>query len=188
MNCSHFQDQMLLLFGQKQLPKELHSHLAGCPSCQTVWEEMTGVSEKLGGDDLFYPNDVQVEQLASEVDVTVEKMERSRSRVMTRIREVWYQHVPVAAAAALVLGIAIGTFMAGRTAFDNGGAEVASGFTDVTGLYEGSEEELSESAVGALIYDFTAQHSYDASEWLLYDLTEEELDFLENNFDVGDML
>ena len=140
MNCSHFQDQMLLLFGQKQLPEELHSHLAECPSCRAVWEELTGVSKKLGGDDLFCPNDAQAEQLASEVDTVIEKMERKTGRTVTRIRKVWYERVPVAAAAALVLGIAIGTYMAGRTAFDTGGAEIASGITGVLGLYEGGNE------------------------------------------------
>jgi len=188
MNCSHFQDRMLLMFGQKQLPEELQSHLAECPSCRAVWEELTAVSEKLGGDDLFRPDDLQVERLASRVDTAIEKIERDNVPVMTRIRKGWYERIPVAAAAALVLGIAIGTYMAGRTAFDTGSAEIASDITGVTGLYEGGDEELQENTVGSLIYDFTAQHSYEASEWLLDDLTEEELDFLENNFDVGDLL
>jgi len=188
MNCSHFQDQMLLLFGQKQLPEELHSHLAECPLCRAVWEELTGVSEKLGGDDLFFPNDSQVEQWVSKVDTAIEKIERDNVPIVTRIRKGWYERVPIAAAAALVLGFAIGTYMAGRTAFDTGGAEVAFSINGVAGLYEGGDEELQESTVGSLIYDFTAQHSYEASEWLLDDLTEEELDFLENNFDVGDLL
>ena len=188
MNCSHFQDQMLLLFGQKQLPEELQSHLAECPSCWDFWEELTGMNEKLGGDDLFFPNDAQAEQLASEVDTVIEKIERDNVPVVTRIRKGWYERVPIAAAAALVLGIAIGTYLAGRTAFDTGGAEIASGITSVASLYEVGNEELQESTVGSLIYDFTAQHSYEASEWLLNDLTEEELDFLENNFDVGDLL
>ena len=87
-----------------------------------------------------------------------------------------------------MLGIAIGMYLAGRTAFDTGSEEVASSITSVAGLYEEVDEELQESTVGSLIYDFTAQHPYDASEWLLNDLTEEELDFLENNFDVGDLL
>ena len=188
MSCSHFQDQMLLLFGQKQLPEELRSHLAECPSCRAVWEELAGVSKKLGGDDLFHPNDTQSERLTSEVDTTIEKIERSTRRAVTRIRKVWYERIPIAAVAALVLGIAIGTYMAGRTALDTGGAEVAFSITGVAGLYEGGDEELQESTVGSLIYDFTAQHSYEASEWLLNDLTEEELDFLEYNFDVGDLL
>jgi len=188
MSCSHFQDQMLLLFGQKQLPEELHDHLAECPSCRAVWDELTGMNEKLGGDDLFFPNDAQVEQWASRVDTAIEKIERDNVPVVTRIRKGWYERVPVAAAAALVLGIAIGTYLAGRTAFDTGGAEIASGITGVAGLYEGGNEELQESTVGSLIYDFTAQHSYEASEWLLDDLTEEELNYLEDNFDVGDLL
>jgi hypothetical protein len=188
MSCSHFQDQMLLLFGQERLPEELRSHLAECPSCRAVWEELTDVSEKLGGDDLFFPKDAQVEQWASKVDAAIEEIERDNVPVVTRIRKSWYERIPIAAAAALVLGIAIGTYMGGRTAFDTGEAEIASGITGIAGLYEGSDEELQESTVGSLIYDFTAQHSYEASEWLLDDLTEEELDFLEKNFDVGDLL
>ncbi len=188
MSCFHFQDLMLLSFGQESLPEELQIHLAECPSCRAVWRELTGLSEKLGRDDLFFPENSQVERSVSRVGRAIEKMERGKAPVVTRIKKVRYLRVPVAAAAAMVVGIAIGTYMAGKTALDTGEVKVASGVTGVTALYDGGDEELQENTVGRLIYDFTAQHSYEASEWLLDDLTEEELDFLENNLDVGDLL
>jgi hypothetical protein len=188
MSCSYFQDRMLSLFGQKELPEELRSHLAKCPSCRAVWEELTAVSEKLGGDDLFHPDDLQVERLASIVDTAIEKMERDRRHVAMWIRRVWHERIPVAAAAALVLGIAIGMYMAGRTTLESPVAEVAYNVDYTVALYEEVDEELDAGTIGNLIYDFTIQHRYEASEWLLDDLTEEELDFLENNFDVGDLL
>lgn len=188
MNCSHFRDQMLLLFGRKQPPEELRAHIADCPSCRAVWEELTGVSEKLGGDDLFRPDDLQVEGLASRVDTAIEKMGRDNVPVATWIRRLWHERVPVAAAAALVLGIAIGTYMAGRTALESPVAEFAFEGTDIVSLYEGADVDLDEGTVDALIREFTAQHGYEAGEWLLDDLTQEELDYLEENFDVGDLL
>ncbi len=188
MNCSYFKDQMLLYFGGKYLPEELRRHLAECSTCRATWEELTGVSGKLGADDLFFPDDVEVDWLVSAVDKDIEKREPRPGRVAKRIRQIWYGYVPVAAAAALALGIALGTYIGGRTTFDPSVAEPAGGVDSIASFYETEDEDLDEGTLGTLLYDFTAQHSFNASEWLLDDLTEEELEFLENNFDVGDLL
>jgi hypothetical protein len=42
--------------------------------------------------------------------------------------------------------------------------------------------------VRLLLYDFASDRLYDASETLLDDITEEELRYLEQNFEVGDLL
>lgn len=188
MNCSRFQDQMLLYFGQKQLPEELREHLADCPACQALWEELTSLSDKLAGDDLFHPNDAQVEQLVSDVDVAIETIEQDKRHDISRIRGIWYKYVPIAAAAALVVGIAIGGYLANRMTLETRLSDIASNENTFVSLYEEDYEELDEGTIGILIYDFTAEHSYEASEWLLDDLTEEEFHYLENNFDVGDLL
>ena len=188
MDCSRFQNEVLLWFGQEGLPEELRDHLAQCPTCRAVWEELVVVSKRLGEDGLFHINDIQVERLASQVDTFLEKHEQDTVGVVTRIQKIWHAYAPVTAAAALVLGIAIGIYVAGKPAFESTVTGIPLDEASVVGLYEKNDEELNEGAVGALIYDFTTQHSYEASGWLLEDLTEEELEYLENNFNVRDLL
>jgi len=188
MTCSHFQEQMLVYFGQKQLPTDLQEHLAECTTCQAAWKELSNLGDRLGENDLFHPNDAQVDRLVSKISSTIEEMEQDKKHYVPWVRKVWYTYVPTAAAAALVLGIAIGKYMTGGTAPDSRVTEMAVNKTDISGLYEEGDQELDEDAVVTLIDDFTAQHSSDASEWLLDDLTEEELKYLEKSFDVGDLL
>jgi len=188
MTCSHFQEQMLVYFGQKQLPTDLQEHLAECTTCQAAWKELSNLGDRLGENDLFHPNDAQVDRLVSKISSTIEEMEQDKKHYVPWVRRVWHTYVPTAAAAALVLGIAIGKYMTGGTAPDSRVTEMAASKTDISGLYEEGDQELDEDAVITLIDDFTTQHSSDASEWLLDDLTEEELKYLEKSFDVGDLL
>ncbi len=188
MTCSRYQEQLLEQFGQRQLDSELQGHLATCPVCRAFWKELAGLSDNLGSDDLFSPDEVQVEQLVMQVSKTIGREMQYRREHFSFVKNVWLRYIPVAAAAALVLGIAIGGYMAGKTAFGPEKAELALSQTTANDLSSDDNEELDEGAVGTLIYDFASGHTYEAGEWLLDDLTEEELKYLEESFNVGDLL
>ena len=190
MSCSRYQELLLEQFGQRQLDSELQRHLAACPACRTFWNELAGLSGNLGSDDLFSPDEMQVEQLVMQVSQTINRgMQYKYARDhFSFVKNVWVRYIPVAAAAALVLGIAVGGYMAGKTAFGPEKSELVLSQTAATDLLSDGNEELDENAVGTLIYDFATGHTYEAGEWLLDDLTEEELKYLEESFNVGDLL
>ena len=188
MTCSRCQNEMLGWFGRREWPQELQRHLAACPTCQAAWEELSYLQGMLGTDEIFHPDDREVEPLVSRINNVIERVGQDRRLAVTWATRVWQTYVPVAAAAVLVLGMAAGSYMAGRIAFERKGDSSAVNESGATDLYSETNSELDEGAVGTLIYEFTVQHSYEASEWLLDDLTDEELKFLEESFNVGDLL
>jgi predicted anti-sigma-YlaC factor YlaD len=188
MSCDRVQEQLLLYLGQQQPPEELRQHLAECPACRSLWRELSRLEQKLGSDELFYPGDTDVERLVSKVDAAVRSGERARKDAASRVRKIWLTYVPVAAVAALVLGVAIGWYVAERTVLTPDEAPSAAEEVSFTGLTDEDFVQLDDDAVSALLYELTTRHPYEAGEWLLDDLTEEELKYLEERFDVGDLL
>jgi predicted anti-sigma-YlaC factor YlaD len=188
MGCSRYQELLLEQFGQGQLDSELQGHLATCPACRTFWKELAGLSDNLGNDDLFSPDEIQVEQLVMQVGKTIGRARPYKRNRFSFAKNVWLRYIPAAAAAALVLGVAIGGYMAGKTAFSPEKSELVLSQADTNGLLSDDNAELDEATVGTLIYDFATENTYEAGEWLLDDLTEEELKYLEKSFNVGDLL
>ncbi|MFH1375035.1 MAG: hypothetical protein ABII79_14725 [bacterium] len=188
MNCAHVKDELMLWFGQPRLPDELIDHLRQCRSCRAFWEESVAVSERLDQDSLFYPEPDETDRLVNSVMASLDARRPRDISVVSRLVSLWHRHVPVAAAAVLVLGIGIGIFLAGGTAFQTNLPESTAGVIEVAGIYDDDDAELDDNTVSALIEELTWQHRSEASQWLLDDLTEEELQYLEKSFNVGDLL
>ncbi|MFQ6007587.1 MAG: hypothetical protein ACE5K8_01415 [Candidatus Zixiibacteriota bacterium] len=188
MSCSYYQELLLEQFGQRQLNSELQEHLTTCPECRALWKELAGLSDDLGTDDLFLLDQEQVEQLVMQVDNSIGRKTRYKQERLSLLKNVWLRYIPVTAAAAVVLGVVIGIYMAEKTTFGPDKPDLVLSQTAENGLQSVNDIELNEAVVGTLIYDFTIDHTYEASEWLLDDLTKEELKYLEESFNVGDLL
>ena len=188
MNCAHVKDELMLWFGQPGLPDELSDHLRQCRSCRAFWEKSVAVSGRLDQDSLFYPEPDETDRLVDSVMASLDARSPRNISVVSRLVSLWHRHVPVAAAAVLVLGISIGMFLTGGTAFQTDLPESTVTVTEVVGIYDDGDMELDDNSVGILIEELTRQHRWEASRWLLNDLTEEELDYLEESFNVGDLL
>ncbi len=178
----------MLHFGQTDLPGELGSHLEGCAACRTLWQELSNLKEGLGRDQEFHPSDLSSEQLCAEVDKKIREIEVASERAIPIARRRRLDFTPVAAAAALVLVVAAGLFVSNGRLPDLRESESATGQSDALVLNDVADEQPDAATVDFLIEDFTARHAYDASEWLLDDLTDEEIDYLERTFDVGNLL
>ncbi len=187
MNCHEIQEMILLHFGH-ELPNEVRDHLERCPDCRTFFEELAAEEEQLGTDELFYPDDEQVERMATQIEVLISSSDSEKSGFEKPQRGIWRRYLPVAAAAVLVLGLIWGAYQSGIRFFSAPGDSSTVDSIAWVSQNGGEKTELDENTIEALLYDFTTQNSYEASEWLLDDLTEEELQYLENNFDVRDLL
>lgn len=191
MNCRKFKEELLLSFGGDNLPEELQRHIEECDECRREYEELRAISASLGDDLDFYPDDITAELLTRQVTkklVTPLKVSGQRFS--------WYSVVGVAASVVLVVGIAyFGNFFNSLPIYE-GNPRLNSlemellntGRSDMTAAVDESYYEISDEEFNILINDFTAGRTYEAAGQLLNDLSEDEYRYLEENFNVGDML
>jgi len=50
------------------------------------------------------------------------------------------------------------------------------------------DETMNDEYIELLLYDYIQDYGFDSGELLLGDLTQEEFNYLEDNFDMGDIL
>ena len=152
--------------------------------------EMRELAELLGSDSDFYPDDFEAGVLLGKINEAIDAAGEKKI-----FRMPWIRYAAAAAAIVLLLGTTmIGYFnrrsastqqsetAADVTSYDlNNGALLASVIDDTYQMFD-------DESVNLLLQDYASGGTYSASEHLVNDLTTEELDYLQKNFDVGDIL
>lgn len=200
MNCQLCQDELLLCAGQDRLPDDIITHMKSCPLCREVWREIKAVSERLGSDNEFVPLDIDADQFVSDVHRKIEVIslrDGASAHRPARTDQVtwmgWSRYLSAAAAILLLVGISmIGSWKGERYA-DTGSVDSDSfaglnGSTALLSLYESEVDQFDDAVLGVILSDFGDNGYFEASELLLNDLSAEELQYLEENFDVGELL
>jgi hypothetical protein len=189
MNCKTAQEQIMLSFADESLPDDVARHVGSCRECTQFLRELQTIGEKLGPDDLFHPEAGEVERLVSAVDRRIAELEPPAARPVraTPLRP-GFGYLAAAAAVVLIAGIYLVSYLSGING-EGGMTGLGSVDTVLTSVEEEAElYEPDESSVGMLLYDFVGSRKLSAGEALLEDITEDELEYLEQNFDVGDLL
>ena len=180
MNCEQIQNELFDYLGQAVLPTHLARHLEDCPSCQQLWDELHTLSEHIGNDGLFYPAEHEVAQLAAQIDSAISSKEQLQPRSW---RTLLNYLVPIAAALLILLGIArIGSKI--QTWDETQPTENI--LYTLSG--EASADELDEGTISLLLEDFSSYDEISSSELLLDDLSDEEMEYLVKNMDIGELL
>jgi len=200
MNCQLFQDELLLYAGQDRLPDDILNHLESCTVCREVWGEIQTITERLGDDNDFVPVDLNADQFVADVERKIEAVS-VRTEVSSHLRDQservtwigWSRYLSAAAAILMLVGISlIGSWESGKYA--NTGSVI---FDSLTGLdrsvsllwlYESEVDQFDDDVLSVILSDFGGNGYFEASELLLDDLSAEELQYLEENFDVGEVL
>lgn len=185
MNCQQIKDELLTLVGSETMPQEIQEHLNTCAGCRTFWAELTALTGSLGSDENFYLGETELQSAVDGVDARIDQLEM---RKVTDVRSAWYSYVPAAAAVILLVGISISAYLMGWFTRGDGQAELTSPDTAWVVLENGDLDVIDNGSFDYVMYQSTA-YDYTASAELLYDeLTEEELEYLDENFDVGEIL
>jgi len=200
MNCQLCQDELLLYAGQERLPDDILNHLESCTLCREVWREIIAVTERLGDDSDFVPVDLDADQFVSDVERKIEAISVSdgasahlpaQSERVTWIG--WSRYVSAAAAILLLVGISlIGSWESrkyastGSVIFDS--LAGLDGSVSLLSLYDSEVDQFDDDVLSVILSDFGSNGYFEASELLLDDLSAEELQYLEENFDVGEVL
>lgn len=182
MNCQQVKDELLLYVGADSIPEDIRKHLDSCTGCRTFWSELTAVAKTIGNDEDFYIGDIELESAVNRVDARIDQLEMKK---VTDVRSAWFSYVPAAAAVILLVGISLSAYLMGWFARGDSEAGLSSQDTSWVTIENGDVDIIENSGIDYVVY----QSEYPASAELLYDdLTDEELEYLDENFDVGEIL
>ncbi len=188
MNCSDCRDGLLLHFNQAEtLPAEILHHLQSCGECRHLYEQLEVIGGRLGDNADFMPDGLTEDEFVAAVERRIDRLEPSR---VTWIG--WRRYLPVAAAILLVLGITLVGYRQVRIGYNGGNAKETAEVYDqgslLWALYDTEAEEIDDDVFDLILSDFVTKGYFEAGELLLDDLTEEELQYLEENLDVRGIL
>ncbi len=180
MKHEHIQNELFDYCGQASLPAHLAKHVEDCPACRNIWHELQGLSVRTGDDELFYPAENEIPQLAAQIDTAISNNEQAQP-------EGWRTFIsyliPIAASLLLLFGIArIGSH------FQQQDETQQIENTMYSQSDNTDSEELDENTISLLLEEFSAYNEISSSEFLLDDLSDEEMEYLVKNMDIGELL
>ncbi len=180
MDCSKVQEELLHNFPATDLDAAVEEHLAHCPECRRLRDEMITLGDAMGSDEDFYPDAHQAHLVLEQVEKAIERPRITRLNL--------YRPVAIAASAVLIVSVTLISLMMSRN--DSSEIMPPTLVADSAEYFSSqvASGELDPSTLDEVFRDFTSNHGYQASDLLLDDISEEELQYLENNFDVKDLL
>ncbi|MDH3890867.1 MAG: hypothetical protein OEV49_07255 [candidate division Zixibacteria bacterium] len=193
MTCDEYRQQLEQSFGQTRLETSVLEHLKSCAECRRYWQQLAGLAEDIPDDQAFAIDAATVDRLVQKVDGVINLSNGTASLAPSDSRESspWslLKLLPAAAALLVVVGVGVGGYFVGRTDLDPPTATNDQADATLSGLVDESDyDEPDEPTYDILLSAFTTDRPYDASEKLLDDITDEEMEYLTQNFDVGDLL
>lgn len=188
MNCDRVHEELELSFGARAISAEVAEHLGHCEACRAYHEELLSLMSDLGEDENVGISPAAIEQ-------TIRAVERriAPARPTSITTSTWVRPLLRFAAAAAVVLFAYGAYQLGL--MQSGGSEnrSATGAASAAGnlvsmLQSDVDTSMDDNMVSVLIDEYSSGASLGASEALIGDITEDEMKYLEKNFEVGDLL
>ncbi|RKX27653.1 MAG: hypothetical protein DRP45_00405 [Candidatus Zixiibacteriota bacterium] len=186
MNCEQVQQQLELLFGSSDLPKDILAHVEECSACRAFNDELAELGGRFQNDTGLELSEIEIERAVANVAARIEP--RDERRLSPR----WLTGLSRVAAALFIVTISYGAYTIGQQqASDDWTSAVSTGQQTGDNLvYIETDEEaqMDNELVTVLIQDFSSGRSFDAGETLLGDITVEEMEYLVENMNVGELL
>lgn len=193
MTCTEYRQELEQSFGQTLTEADTIQHLNSCAECREYWEQLASLAQELPDDSQFHSDDATIDALVQRVEDAIQPSvdiapitQQESDKVSTWT---WMRLLPAAAAVLIVVGVGIGGYLLGRndinqtTGIDDQSVAMPLGSID-----DIDYDEPDGPTFEVLLSDFAADRPFDASEKLLNDITNEEMEYLTRNFDVGDLL
>lgn len=193
MTCIECRQQLEQSFGQSQLEDTLGEHLDACVECRDFWQQLVRLADGIPDDTSFAFDANAIDRLVQTVDETINQSTSTIPMARRDSREVspWtlMRLLPAAAAVLLVVGVGFGGYFVGRSNLDPVNSIIDNpGATLLSSADVNDYDEPDGITFEVLLSDFATDRPYDASEKLLDDITDEEMEYFAQYFDVGDLL
>ena len=192
MTCIECQQQLEQSFGQTAPDADTIQHLNSCAGCSRYWEQLVKLAQDIPGDAQFSVDNAAIDKLVQKIEEAIQPSMDIASvaeRESDKVTPISLMRLlPAAAAVLLVAGVGVGGYLMGRTDRNTNTANNYQTILLSSIVDEAAYDEPDDRTYEVLLSDFTADRPYDASEKLLDDITDEEMEYLTQNFDVGDLL
>jgi len=180
VDCSKVQEELLHRFPATDLEPAVEEHLAHCHECRRIRVEMMTLGDAMGSDEDFYPDTYQAHLVQEQVEKAIERPRITKLNL--------YRPVAIAASVVLIVSVSlISLMMSGNDSSKIMSPMLVADSVEYLSTQVASGE-LDQSTLEEVFRDFTSNYGYQASDLLLDDISEEELQYLEDNFDVKDLL
>ena len=155
------------------------------------YEDLNEFKDRLGKNDDFYPDEADLSRLVDGLNDRIDAAEKSK------VTPVWWHKYATTAAAVLLL---VSVYLAGRYTAPNDIGDTSIIYDYDWTLASTTDAELAlamesdtllefnDSEIEILLHDYTITGDHEAAGNLLEGLTEEELSYLQGNFDFGEIL
>ena len=188
ITCDEAREMLELSFGLEALPAELLTHMQECESCAALHAELFDLATGLGDDTDTVFSSSELERMALAVDAKIQP-----STVVPIGARRWMQPMTRVAAAIVLVAASLITYQMGRNTnvIDNPTASVESGYEygDLSSLWTADlEQSVDENVISILIDDYARDSHWGAGDDLVGDITDEEYQYLMENFEVGELL
>lgn len=185
MNCDSFKNKISQRVGSIFLGVDEKEHLELCPECKNLYENYVALEKGL--------NDLVIEPLgAVEFAAMQQKLDDSINRYQRRA--ISFYSLATRYGAGLV-AVAFLFFVSLWSGFEFGVYYSESNnqsdiyyLADNGDIEDDEDESMNEEYIELLLYDYTESNGFNSGDMLLGDLTLDELEYLENNLDAGDIL
>jgi len=185
MSCDRFKEELFDYLGFDNLPEHLQEHLNNCPDCQAFWSELNSYGDHLGSDNDFSPNKSVTDSFVWEVNARIDELHEDKKETPVKLLNYL---LPIAASIIILLGISISTGYLNNTEPDIVNTFNGDLYYQIGSYLEEDDDEMEVQFVDELLNDYSTSVVNAPSEQLLDDLTDEEMEYLKNNFDAGDIL
>ncbi|MBU0985215.1 MAG: hypothetical protein KKA42_15175 [candidate division Zixibacteria bacterium] len=181
MTCEEAREHVELSFGGDELVDGLPEHLAACESCRRFHDELNGLTGQLGSDSDFHFN------VEDAVDAVTAQISGRESRPVVNLS--WMRYLTRVAAGVVLVAASYVSYQVGSHDLNGTTDPVSVGYVaEVDSWLSDTTLTLDDETVDILIEDYARRSVYGAGEALLDDLTDDELEYLMENLDVGEIL
>ncbi len=197
MNCKDVIELLETGFGVDDLPVGARQHIGQCPDCLALQQELESINHRVNQSSEFDFTDAEIESAVATVESKLDSEPAVTLPAKPENSEVtmfgtWLRPMARIAAVFLFVAATYGAYRIGqlevRTSFMSDSLVVSDSSPVELDWAESDSEELDDAMISALIDDFSNQGYFEAGEAILDDLTDEEMEYFLENFDVGEIL
>ncbi len=190
MTCQQCRQEIELLFGESTPTQAVQAHCDQCDECATVWKEQHLLSSELRQDVLIDLGQAELDALVGSVNERIDAAATGSAVNIVSLPGMRKLRAAVSAAAAVVLLLGAGLVVQQmQYSIEPVSLIESNQQTDIlTDNGNAAEASLGDTTVSALLYEYARAKPYSASEDLLTEISDDEWQYLESEFDLGGLL